>query len=261
MHHPSCITVPDWSSGSNLATWQAQQSQHHAPPAPLTSIFIVPLGPRFVFITSYNPFAAFIFINRAAWLPITSAFAFSVFTDDIFYFFSSTLIVYSLFFLQTAYHIDNNYITLRHACASKPEFRCWWCSWSSQQQDPNQLASRYHEPNKQIIMYSDIYILCSTTIPSHMHSKACTLTFGSSLATHLGYSLTHSFIHSFIQYRCDPTQSLLHIPTLCHNPLSEWLSVYVSQSWSLCCSNTVTPVKHTPISRSVVQVRVDYQEV
>ena len=51
-----------------------------SPPAPPTSILIVPLGPRLVFMTSWRPFAAFMFIKSAAWEPIVSAWAFTCFT-------------------------------------------------------------------------------------------------------------------------------------------------------------------------------------
>lgn len=55
----------------------------HAPPDPPTSIFMVPFGPKFVRITSCSPFAALMFINKAADLPITSAFGLRVLSDDM----------------------------------------------------------------------------------------------------------------------------------------------------------------------------------
>ena len=54
-----------------------------SPPEPPTSIFIVPFGPRLVLITSCSPLAALMFINRAADLPMTSAFGLSVLRDDM----------------------------------------------------------------------------------------------------------------------------------------------------------------------------------
>ena len=53
------------------------------PPAPPTSILIVPFGPRLVFMTSRSPFAALMFMNSAAERPITSALGFKVLTDDM----------------------------------------------------------------------------------------------------------------------------------------------------------------------------------
>ena len=47
------------------------------PPAPSTSILIVPLGPRLVLITSCKPFAALMFMNKAAALSMLSAFGFT----------------------------------------------------------------------------------------------------------------------------------------------------------------------------------------
>ena len=44
-----------------------------SPPAPPTSILMVPLGPRLVFITSASPLVALIDINLAAAPPMTSA--------------------------------------------------------------------------------------------------------------------------------------------------------------------------------------------
>jgi hypothetical protein len=44
---------------------------------------MVPLGPRFVFSTSWRPLAAFMFMNNAADLFIVSAFALSVLTAMI----------------------------------------------------------------------------------------------------------------------------------------------------------------------------------
>ena len=53
------------------------------PPAPSTSILIVPLGPRLVFMTSCSPLAALMFIKRAACDPMTSAFGLRFLTPDI----------------------------------------------------------------------------------------------------------------------------------------------------------------------------------
>ena len=53
------------------------------PPEPPTSILMVPFGPRLLFMTSYRPFAALMFMERAAPLPMTSALGFKVFTDVI----------------------------------------------------------------------------------------------------------------------------------------------------------------------------------
>ena len=47
------------------------------PPAPSTSILIVPLGPRLVLMTSCKPFAALMFMNKAAALSMLSAFGFT----------------------------------------------------------------------------------------------------------------------------------------------------------------------------------------
>jgi hypothetical protein len=44
---------------------------------------MVPLGPKLVFMTSYSPLAALMFMNRAALRPITSAFGLSVLTDPM----------------------------------------------------------------------------------------------------------------------------------------------------------------------------------
>ena len=52
-------------------------------PAPETSILMVPRGPRLVFITSIKPAAAFMFINKAAFAPMVSAFALSRLIPDI----------------------------------------------------------------------------------------------------------------------------------------------------------------------------------
>lgn len=52
-----------------------------APPEPPTSILIVPLGPRFVFMTSRSPLAALMFMNSAPEAPMTSALGFSVLRD------------------------------------------------------------------------------------------------------------------------------------------------------------------------------------
>jgi len=48
-----------------------------APPAPPTSILIVPFGPKLDFITSWSPFAALMFMNSAAALFMISAFGFT----------------------------------------------------------------------------------------------------------------------------------------------------------------------------------------
>ena len=71
-----------------------------SPPAPPTSILIVPLGPRLVFMTSWRPFAAFMFIKSAAWEPIVSAWAFTCFTAAAILTSSSSLLFFSsvLFF-------------------------------------------------------------------------------------------------------------------------------------------------------------------
>lgn len=53
------------------------------PPAPPTSILMVPLGPRLVFITSNRPLAALMFMNNAALRPRISALGLSCFTDPI----------------------------------------------------------------------------------------------------------------------------------------------------------------------------------
>ena len=52
------------------------------PPAPSTSILIVPLGPRLVFMTSCKPFAALMFMNNAAALSMDSAFGFTERRED-----------------------------------------------------------------------------------------------------------------------------------------------------------------------------------
>mmetsp|Transcript_351 Transcript_351/g.874 ORF Transcript_351/g.874 Transcript_351/m.874 type:complete len:259 (-) Transcript_351:70-846(-) len=52
-------------------------------PAPSTSILMVPLGPRLVFMTSCSPLAALMFMNSAAARPICSALALSCLTADI----------------------------------------------------------------------------------------------------------------------------------------------------------------------------------
>lgn len=62
---------------------RSDKMQGASPPAPPTSIFIVPLGPKFVFITSSSPLAALMFINNAACRPIVSAFAFNACTPDM----------------------------------------------------------------------------------------------------------------------------------------------------------------------------------
>ena len=49
-------------------------------PAPLTSIFMVPDGPRLLFTTDMRDLAAWMFIARAWFLPMISAFGFTVFT-------------------------------------------------------------------------------------------------------------------------------------------------------------------------------------
>ncbi len=55
---------------------------HFIPPAPSTSILIVPLGPRLVFMTSCKPFAALMFMNNAAALSMDSAFGFTERRED-----------------------------------------------------------------------------------------------------------------------------------------------------------------------------------
>ena len=56
------------------------------PPAPSTSILIVPLGPRLVFMTSCKPFAALMFMNNAAALSMDSAFGFTERREDAIFF-------------------------------------------------------------------------------------------------------------------------------------------------------------------------------
>jgi hypothetical protein len=68
---------------AGLTTSSTLETCFDAPPAPLTSILIVPLGPRFVFITSSRPLAALMFMNRAACRPMTSALAFNDCTPAI----------------------------------------------------------------------------------------------------------------------------------------------------------------------------------
>jgi hypothetical protein len=69
------LATPDAGDGDRL--------RKDVPPDPPTNILIVPFGPKFVFMTSYSPFAALMFMNRAASLFITSAFGFNDLTDDI----------------------------------------------------------------------------------------------------------------------------------------------------------------------------------
>tara|TARA_X000001036_G_C20261622_1_gene636494 strand:- start:85 stop:369 length:285 start_codon:yes stop_codon:yes gene_type:complete len=69
-----------------------EMMMHFIPPAPSTSILIVPLGPRLVFMTSCKPFAALMFMNNAAALSMDSAFGFTERREDAI--FSS---MYSLF--------------------------------------------------------------------------------------------------------------------------------------------------------------------
>lgn len=57
--------------------------QVDAPPEPPTSILIVPFGPRLDLMTSCRPFAALMFMKRAAPRPMTSALGLRVFTDVI----------------------------------------------------------------------------------------------------------------------------------------------------------------------------------
>ena len=54
-----------------------------SPPEPPTSILIVPLGPKLVFMTSSRPFAALMFMKRAAVCPMVSARGLSVLTDMV----------------------------------------------------------------------------------------------------------------------------------------------------------------------------------
>jgi len=67
-----------------------------SPPAPLTSILIVPLGPKLVFMTSSRPLAALMFMKRAAVCPIVSARGLSVLTLMIALFSSRYLLFLSL---------------------------------------------------------------------------------------------------------------------------------------------------------------------
>ncbi len=60
------------------------------PPAPSTSILIVPLGPRLVFMTSCKPFAALMFMNNAAALSMDSAFGFTERREDAIFFLVSS---------------------------------------------------------------------------------------------------------------------------------------------------------------------------
>ena len=67
-----------------VANTHNQQTGHPTlPPDPPTSIFIVPLGPRLDLMTSCRPFAALMFMNRAAPRPMTSALGLRVLTDVI----------------------------------------------------------------------------------------------------------------------------------------------------------------------------------
>ena len=61
------------------------------PPAPSTSILIVPLGPRLVFMTSCKPFAALMFMNNAAALSMDSAFGFTERREDAIFFLVSSV--------------------------------------------------------------------------------------------------------------------------------------------------------------------------
>ena len=59
-----------------------EMTMRFIPPAPSTSILIVPLGPRLVFMTSCKPFAALMFMNNAAALSMDSAFGFTERRED-----------------------------------------------------------------------------------------------------------------------------------------------------------------------------------
>jgi hypothetical protein len=90
IQHPACEIMdaikPMPTSNGLLGIPNVASSLHMSsasPPAPPTSILIVPFGPRLVFMTSRSPFAALMFMNSAAERPITSALGFRVLTDDI----------------------------------------------------------------------------------------------------------------------------------------------------------------------------------
>lgn len=75
-----------WQASQRMRRGRQRQSERsgwRSPPAPPTSILIVPFGPKLVFMTSYSPFAALMFMKRAAFLPITSAPGFKVFTEPM----------------------------------------------------------------------------------------------------------------------------------------------------------------------------------
>ena len=63
-----------------------EMTMRFIPPAPSTSILIVPLGPRLVFMTSCKPFAALMFMNNAAALSMDSAFGFTERREDAIFF-------------------------------------------------------------------------------------------------------------------------------------------------------------------------------
>lgn len=65
---------------------ERKERERSAPPAPSTSILIVPLGPRLVFITSCKPFAALMFMNNAAALSMDSAFGFTERREEVIFF-------------------------------------------------------------------------------------------------------------------------------------------------------------------------------
>ena len=65
---------------------EREERKRSAPPAPSTSILIVPLGPRLVFITSCKPFAALMFMNNAAALSMDSAFGFTERREEVIFF-------------------------------------------------------------------------------------------------------------------------------------------------------------------------------
>jgi len=69
---------------------ERKERKRSAPPAPSTSILIVPLGPRLVFITSCKPFAALMFMNNAAALSMDSAFGFTERREEVISFFSTS---------------------------------------------------------------------------------------------------------------------------------------------------------------------------
>ena len=75
-------------TGADASRWtlnvmweKIHKAMQGVPPDPPTSILMVPLGPRLDRITSCRPFAALMFMKRAAPRPMTSALELSVFTD------------------------------------------------------------------------------------------------------------------------------------------------------------------------------------